>query len=772
MELLDSTDPARIGPYRLLGRLGAGGMGKVYLGRSAAGRTVAVKVVRPELAGDSGFRARFRAEVSAARAVSGAFTAPVVDADPDGELPWMATRFVVSLALGEAVARRGPLPERALRMLLGGISEALESIHAVGLVHRDLKPGNVLLALDGPHVVDFGIARAVDGTAFTTTGSVLGSPGYMSPEQALGRAVTPASDMFALGATLVFAASGIRPFGDDHPVAVLRRVVNDPVELGSVPASMRDAVEACLDKSPERRPTPRRLIDFVGDGPVDGGGSWLPAELTGDIMAADQVMQGTGVPQPLPPVGVVPPLHSAPTEVTPPYLPPEPDFAPPPIAPPGAPSRRKLIIGLSAAAAVAVAGGGAAIAMSRSGKGGSAAKGGSPSPTAKTTGVPTGQSAAPAAPPAPHGPLPAPTGKKGSLDGPAAVPKWTSTTPDTVVSLSSYGGMAIAAGFGGRHAFDPTGNSRWNLPIITRYQGGTDGSAGNDKSVYFVGGDTIRGGYAVIAADPVTGAEQWRAGIPRTTWAPTRVAGVVGGMLLVAGDDIGNPAQFLAKFVWALDIGSRQTVWEASGPDVGSLFIPPAGTRILMSAEQLTQRSLQLVDAGNKGARGWTKPVHGAVGGAYVKSPACWAAGRFVYATDKVYALDLDTGEEAWTYPVAGESFTNCVSDTDGSTVFAGSTKALYCLDGKSGDLRWKSTMPKETSAMFAEIRYDFGNVYLMDSAGTLWAVDAATGTTRWKYRDARQNGTMLGMVPWAAGGGMVYVGDASTVTGIDAAGT
>ncbi|MGW1667099.1 outer membrane protein assembly factor BamB family protein, partial [Streptomyces microflavus] len=135
-------------------------------------------------------------------------------------------------------------------------------------------------------------------------------------------------------------------------------------------------------------------------------------------------------------------------------------------------------------------------------------------------------------------------------------------------------------------------------------------------------------------------------------------------------------------------------------------------------------------------------------------------------------ALDLDTGEEAWTYPVAGESFTNCVSDTDGSTVFAGSTKALYCLDGKSGDLRWKSTMPKETSAMFAEIRYDFGNVYLMDSAGTLWAVDAATGTTRWKYRDARQNGTMLGMVPWAAGGGMVYVGDASTVTGIDAAGT
>ncbi|WP_218042595.1 protein kinase domain-containing protein, partial [Embleya hyalina] len=293
MEQLDASDPRRVGPYVLLLPLGSGGMGKVYLGRSAAGRAVAVKVIRADFAADEGFRGRFRAEVAAARRVSGAFTAPVVDADPDGDPPWMATAFVSGLSLHDAVRRHGPLPEASLRMLLAGVSEALVGIHAAGVIHRDLKPGNVLLALDGPHVIDFGIAHALDGTSFTREGTIVGSPGYMSPEQSLGRPVSAASDVFALGSTMVYAASGQRPFGDGPPAAVLRRVVGDPADVGALPASIRDAVAACLDKDPVRRPTPRALIDFVSraeDGP--GGGSWLPDTMTRAVSRAADVLTG------------------------------------------------------------------------------------------------------------------------------------------------------------------------------------------------------------------------------------------------------------------------------------------------------------------------------------------------------------------------------------------------------------------------------------------------------------------------------------------------
>ncbi|MFE7782577.1 serine/threonine-protein kinase [Streptomyces nigrescens] len=258
MEPLDPSDPPRVGPYTLLGRLGSGGMGSVYLGRSAGGRTVAVKLIRPELGGDPKFRARFRAEVSAARAASGAFTAPVVDADPDAAVPWMATAFVPGISLHRAVAIGGPLPETALRALTAGIAEALVTIHAAGLTHRDLKPANVLLALDGPYVIDFGIARAAEGTALTTTGVVLGTPAYMSPEQGKGEPLSPASDMFSLGATLAFAALGASPFGTGRVPDVLKRVVEDEPDLSAVPDGLRLMVAACLAKDPTDRPTPRQ----------------------------------------------------------------------------------------------------------------------------------------------------------------------------------------------------------------------------------------------------------------------------------------------------------------------------------------------------------------------------------------------------------------------------------------------------------------------------------------------------------------------------------
>ena len=218
---LQPGDPQAIGPYRLVRQLGQGGMGRVYLGMSPGGRPVAVKAIRPELAADPEFRARFGREVAAARRVSGVFTAQVVDADVDGPVAWMATAYVPGPSLAEAVDTHGPLPEASLLALAAGLAESLNAIHAAGVVHRDLKPSNVLLAEDGPRVIDFGISRAAESTMLTQAGLVVGSPGFMSPEQATGYEVGPPSDIFNLGAVLAFAATGEGPFGTGTTAALL-----------------------------------------------------------------------------------------------------------------------------------------------------------------------------------------------------------------------------------------------------------------------------------------------------------------------------------------------------------------------------------------------------------------------------------------------------------------------------------------------------------------------------------------------------------------------
>ena len=278
MQELQAGDPQRVGPYSLVGRLGAGGMGRVFVGRSVGGRLVAVKVIRDELAGDPDFRVRFSREVAAAKSVSGLFTAPVVDADVDGPVPWLATAYVAGPSLAEAVRDHGPLPVASVLALAAGLAEGLSAVHAAGLVHRDLKPSNVLLAEDGPRVIDFGISRAAEASTLTHTGLVVGSAGFMSPEQAEGRQTGPPSDVFSLGAVLVFAATGEGPFGSGSTAALVYRVVHSSPNLEQVPAEVRPMAEWCLAKQPSQRPATAELL--AGLPGADLAAGWLPTAIT------------------------------------------------------------------------------------------------------------------------------------------------------------------------------------------------------------------------------------------------------------------------------------------------------------------------------------------------------------------------------------------------------------------------------------------------------------------------------------------------------------
>ncbi|MFG3050884.1 serine/threonine-protein kinase [Kitasatospora sp. NPDC048239] len=304
---LRETDPRVIGGYRLEDRLGTGGMGVVYRARSASGRQVAVKVIRPELAENAAFRARFRQEVAAARRVSGAFTASVVDADADAEAPWLATVFIAAPTLSDRVEEQGPLSVAQLRWLAAGLAEALRDIHRVGLVHRDLKPGNVLLADDGPRVIDFGIARALDAAPLTTTGSIVGTPPFMAPEQFRRGAVGPATDVFAVGSVLVYAATGRGPFDGEGVHAMGFRVVFEDPDLRGLPVELRPLVTACLAKEPARRPTVERLLAWAtgeAEPPAE-----VPAEPDRPVVATvpdTPYPEVAGPPVPLPPLPPLP----------------------------------------------------------------------------------------------------------------------------------------------------------------------------------------------------------------------------------------------------------------------------------------------------------------------------------------------------------------------------------------------------------------------------------------------------------------------------------
>jgi len=376
----------------MVGRLGQGGMGQVFLGVSPGGRPVAVKAIRPELASDPQFRIRFAREVAAARTVSGVFTAMVVGADVDGPIAWLATAYVPGPSLAEAITEHGPLPEASLLALAAGLAEALAAIHAAGVTHRDLKPSNVLLAEDGPRVIDFGISRAAESTTLTQTGLTIGSPGFMSPEQAIGTEVGPPSDIFSLGTVLAFAATGKGPFGGGTTASLLYRVVHETPDLDGVPAAVRPLIERCLVKDPAQRPTAVALLDAVGA--LQPTGNWLPDSVVGMAAAppsftpppgqpaptsVDGTPAPTAVPLPLVPgfgptetsmadSGAAPPYQatevwSTPADGSPPLV-----LGDPPSGTDGPPPRRRRPLVLAAIIGVLVLGGvGAAFALSSHG---------------------------------------------------------------------------------------------------------------------------------------------------------------------------------------------------------------------------------------------------------------------------------------------------------------------------------------------------------------------------------------------------------------------
>jgi outer membrane protein assembly factor BamB len=674
MDPLQAEDPRRIGGYQVLGRLGTGGMGTVYLGRSPAGLPVAIKLVHAELADDPSFRTRFAREVTAARAVSGAFTAPVIDADPNARSPWLVTAFLPGMTLHEAVVKHGPFPVPAVFALGASLAEALVSVHRVGVVHRDLKPANVMLAPDGPRLIDFGIAHAADAAVVTRTGSVIGSPGFLSPEQAVGGATGPASDVFAFGAVLTFAATGESPFGRGSAPALIYRVVHDAPRLDGVKdQELRALLAACLDKNPWSRPDPAQALDRLSaHAPATGvlqGTGWLPESVAGGIAQAEQ---------------------------------------PTTVAPPG--RRRFLAIGGGAAAAVAT-GGVVITALTRKG-GAHPATSPTPLPTPTPTPTPT-----PGEPKRrwsrtvtgdPYDGLAVGSGivcvggDQGNLYGLSASsgkPRWHHKVGDRGAGAATWRtpvivGRGLYVGWpdtnGLLYAFDVvTGQERW------RYQVASDARypAVSGGLVWIGGGDGVL--HAVNAA---TGAARWRRAIGNVLNSrPYATGGAVYADTTTA--------------LYALDATSGRTRWKV--PMAGGAVAPVAANGVVFCAN--AQGELFALGAAD-GKQRWKFTGGTSVGMPYV-------SGGVVYVADgsgNMNALDAATGTARWRV-ATGAQDVGRASVGDGLVCFT--TKSdITAVDAATGRMLWQGGIGGEARGEPAVAN---GLVYIACDTGRISAYTA-----------------------------------------------
>ncbi|MFE3657800.1 PQQ-binding-like beta-propeller repeat protein [Streptomyces sp. NPDC059165] len=708
MEQLTQHDPRRIGPFEVLGRLGAGGMGLVYLARSASGRRVAIKTVRTELAEDQLFRVRFTREVEAARAVSGFYTAAVVDADPRAAVPWLATAYVPAPSLEEIVNECGPLPAQAVRWLAAGIAEALQSIHGAGLVHRDLKPSNVLVVEDGPRVIDFGIASGVSNTRLTMTNVAVGTPAYMSPEQARdSRSVRGASDVFSLGSTLVFAATGHAPFHGANPVETVFMLLREGPDIEGLPDELRPLIESCMQTESGLRPSPEdlqaqlapHLFSSGGDDDSGTASAWLPTTAVSMIEQRRGGRPTTGAagatnrPPEQPPAPPAPPA------------PPRPDRAPdfdgaphgggdPRAGRAGHGSPRSVPEGPVRLPGVKVPIGPGPRVADRSVVGVDAG------PATGWIRPPGGEAATSAAPPVQ--PVPAPAQPPGG--GPGRWRPWrfrmsndvwgTPVVDAGLLYVTSFEVHALDVATGRRQF--KTRDVAWSMAV----EGGR---------IHASDGPTL---YALDAAD---GSERWRLQTDAWVYSLQAVRGTV-----VTGTRGGG--------VQGWEASSGEKLWEVTG----------------------AQTEFETAEAG----------------------PVLSDDTVYVWRNARLQALDARTGTERWSYPVGDAASCGGVpvrvaQAPDGCTYVAAGTRVLS-VDTASGHVRWHFEAPAvflSPPAFAPGAAVTGGGVYLADYLGTVYALDATTGKDRWRIAtEARQS-----IEPVLVAGGNVHVGSGSALYTLDA---
>ncbi|MQS12775.1 PQQ-binding-like beta-propeller repeat protein [Streptomyces kaniharaensis] len=735
MDQLTAHDPRRIGPFEVLGRLGAGGMGLVYLARSASGRRVAIKTVRGELAEDELFRVRFAREIAAAKTVGGFYTAAVVDADADARVPWLATAYIPAPSLEDLVEECGPLPVDATRWLVAGIAEALQSIHAAGLIHRDLKPSNVLVVEDGPKVIDFGIAAGVSSTRLTMTNVAVGTPAYMSPEQARdSRTVRGASDVFSLGSLMVFCATGHPPYRGSNPVETVFQLLREQPDYSGMPPELMDLVRACMRPSPEHRPTPAQIQAelaphlFSRDDASGEAGDWLPANAL-ELIERKRGRRTTAPPPP----PARPEPQAAPARPEPPQshqqVPaqrpgpadprtqhpggqPPPPFGPVHAVRPGTASEAEIATEkirspnkhrapTNAGAEVRLPGASVRIGPGPRAEHEQPVPGAAPAATDWVRR--TAPQPAPAQPPAPRW---RPWRFRMSND------VWgTPVVADGTLFVSSFEVHALDIASGQRRY--KTRDVAWALAV----------DAGR---VHAADGPHL---YTVDVAD---GTERWRTSLDGWVYSLSAADGVL--CCGVRGGGVQLRSAATGAELWRADDAQQDYENPQSGP------VLVAGAAYYYGAGRLRS-----VDPRGAGLR-WSFPV-----GEDVPSHPVERGGvLYVTAGTRVYALDAATGVERWRFEAPVVLFTPPALDADAVYV-ADYLGTVYALDAATGRDRWRGVTGSRQGAEPVVVG---DGMVLVGSGEVLYAFEASSGRERWRYT---ARGEIVGSP--AVADGLVHLG-------------
>ncbi|GAA3822135.1 outer membrane protein assembly factor BamB family protein [Streptomyces chiangmaiensis] len=697
VDQLTQHDPRRIGPFEVLGRLGAGGMGLVYLARSASGRRVAIKTVRTELAEDQLFRVRFTREVEAARAVSGFYTAAVVDADPRAAVPWLATAYVPAPSLEEIVTDCGPLPAQAVRWLAAGVAEALQSIHGAGLVHRDLKPSNVLVVEDGPRVIDFGIASGVSNTRLTMTNVAVGTPAYMSPEQAKdSRSVTGASDVFSLGSMLVFAATGHPPFHGANPVETVFMLLREGPDLSGLPDELRPLIESCMQMDSTARPNPADLQaqlapHLFGSGSDDSGtaSAWLPEKAVGLI----ETRRG-GRPAAKPSSS-----GSRSGGGGRPAVPPPPSHPPVPV-PVGAPDAGPVRL---AGASVPI-GPGPRVADARAAavkapppEAGLVASWSRPGPG--VNGVVGAAAVAPAiAPPeAASGWRPWRFRMSNDVWG-------TPSVADDLVYVTSFEVHALDVATGRRRF--KTRDVAWSMAVA-------------DGRIHASDGPTL------FALDAREGTDLWRLSMDGWVYSLKADRGT-----LVTGTRGGG--------VQAWEASRGQMLWEITGAQT-DFESPEAGPVVHDGTVYVWKDARLRALEARTGEERWSYPIGDAAscGGVPLRLTQATDGHVYVSAGTRILAVEVASGMVRWHFEapavfLSPPTFVAGPAVTGGGVYLADYLGTVYALDATDGRDRWR--IATESRAAIEPILVAAGHVHVGSGKG-LYTLDAVTGTPKWRFQ-------------------------------------